>query len=70
MDKQTLIDRYLRYLATDVHLAQAQALGILAEDEVTILAEERANGTVGMMTKAEAQQILDILRGDAEYENL
>ena len=66
MDKQTLIDRYRRYLATDAHLAQAQALGILTEEGVQALIAERTEGNGGMMTNAEAQQILDILRGDAE----
>ena len=66
MDKQTLIDRYRRYLATDAHLAQAQALGIFTEEEVTALTAERTEGTGSMMTNAQAQQILDILRGDAE----
>lgn len=66
MDKQTLIDRYRRYLATDAHLAQAQALGILTEEEVQALIAERTEGNGSMMTNAEAQQIMDILRGDAE----
>lgn len=66
MDKQTLIDRYHRYLATDAHLAQAQALGILTEEVVQALIAERTEGSGSMMTNAEAQQILDILRGDAE----
>ena len=66
MDKQTLIDRYLRYLATDAHLDQAQALGIFTEEEVQALIAERTEGNGSMMTNAEAQQIMDILRGDAE----
>lgn len=57
MDKQTLIDRYLRYLATDAHLDQAQALGILTEEEVTALKEQRKGDQVPSQSELEEYRL-------------